>query len=390
VSFDPHEVLKALLEGDDARAEQVFDGHADAFASWCRDHRLGAICHRLGEPGGRLRARLHEQLVDAMADDLARRAWVGELLAAANEGGFEVFAFKGCGIAHDTRVYANSFERPLGDVDLLVRRDDLDAMVELATGRGFASDPDPRLVEFQRNVGYQLTVVHPRHGVLELHHRLYADILPSQEARFLARATTLPVYGSVARVFALPDLLLVACAHIFRSGLLWAWWVDVALLARAMSAADWDILVAELEIGGQQVFVDTALTLLEGLWGFEVPPAARAVRGRMSAGLTRMERAARDDFLRAAPADYRAAGLLLARRLSGRPFRARGRPWLVADAGTAEKLVGDPRARFSASLRLAGRALGQAVDAARLSALALREFVGFSVRSEQGSRRRRR
>lgn len=341
----PHAVLGALLRGAPLDARELAPGHEPQFAAWCEQHRLGPFVHRLVDPDSRLAHTLREQYLVAQADDLSRQSWVRPLLARCASSNVEVCTFKGCGIAHMTRVYSAAFERPLGDLDLLIAPTDIDAFVGIAAELGFDYETqDPEVRRFQHQTHYQVALWHEQHGLLEAHHRLYDDVMAEQEVRFRARAERVEVYGEAASILCPADMYLVLAAHLFRNPtVLWIWLLDLYLLARSLTRSDWDLLLDEARRGGQSVFVDAALACCEHLWGPCSPHLDPAARRVLTARLSNVEQAARRRLVSDLETDsFRGYDIMLARRLSGRPYRRPGRLFddLVPTAGLASIITG--------------------------------------------------
>jgi len=162
---------------------------------------------------------------DAYCSNLARNVplfnELKKVLLAFGDAGIPVIVLKGAHIA--ALVYGDIGARPMRDLDILVRTENLAKVDEVLIGLGFRScefrpDPPPE--------GNAFRYVHDRIGLLiEVHWRLFSDFYPfrfDQEALWSSAGET-ELEGAPALVLAAEDLLLHisvhTCIHMFHSGL---------------------------------------------------------------------------------------------------------------------------------------------------------------------------
>jgi hypothetical protein len=196
-------------------------------------------------------AALGRDLTVASALHAWREDDTRELLDGLGANGISVLLLKGTGVAYT--VYPAPHLRPRLDVDLLIRREALDATEQLLAAHGWTRPPerDAELSEPQRHY-----VKNGPGGILyhiDLHWkianpRVFANALSFDELD--DRAIHVPALGRSARTLGWVDALLVACLHrVAHHGdaldLLWLW--DIHLLMERLSSADKDRFVALAE-----------------------------------------------------------------------------------------------------------------------------------------------
>jgi hypothetical protein len=321
-----HAVVAAVLRGRAEEAEALLaelDGAL--FREWATAHGLASVLHEQGREGGELRRLLRSERLWDVAEDMARAVWVPELLRAARERGVEVLAFKGCGIAHMPDIYRSPDLRPLGDLDVLVRPEAMTDAVAASEAVGFRPvHQDPAVLEFLTHVHYDLPLVHPDHGSLEIHRDLYRDIPSAVTSAMCDRAVDARIYGEPARILAPVDLFLALSVH-FATTVdrpRWIWLVDLRRLGRLLTDTDWHALRDLTLAAGAQVFVLAALGCLETVWGPGPRTVPEDVRAALERAQSQRERSELERFLARMPGgSFDGDRLSMARRLSGRPVR---------------------------------------------------------------------
>lgn len=178
-------VLAVALEGpkDEAREAlrelaSLSDLEALAF-----HHRLApALARRLEAPPAPLAAALHRTAAIGLATELELHQ-AGEALDGE---GLAWVVIKGCDLR--SRVYARREDRPVGDVDLLVPREDLAGARRALEAAGWRSRAaGPRYERFLRDEGYCWQAHRPGGPLLEVHFRLWG-LVPGALAEEILRA----------------------------------------------------------------------------------------------------------------------------------------------------------------------------------------------------------
>lgn len=203
-----------------------------------------------------------------------------------------VVPFKGLALA--SGIYGNMALREAGDLDLLVRRSDMPAVIELLRRLGYEADPpmDAGREKSELNSKYcyhlgftesrSSIVVEPHWGLMP---RFYSPRLDDWTAGLWDRLETQDIFGVPAAAVAAHDLPILLTVHASRH--LWGqlnWVCDLAELIRRRPELEWQKTVQSAEAIGQGRVLRVGLHLTADLLGAEMPAAiADAVRGDRSA-----------------------------------------------------------------------------------------------------------
>ena len=254
--------LCAVLTSDDAQAP------ADDLFELAREHRVDVLLAR--------RAGLQDRLRLAAAQALAAKRDVVEICEASHRDGIDVLLLKGAALAYTH--YPEPHLRPHVDIDLLIRRDDLERAAMMLTELRYArtNEADAELWTGQRH--YVKTAASGP-VMVDLHWRAsnplaFADALAFDDA--WPRSVTVPALGPHARTLAPSDSLLLACLHRVahhqdRVDLLWLW--DIHLLASRMSAAEMALFASSAIRAKQAAVCARGLTLARECFATAVAPA---------------------------------------------------------------------------------------------------------------------
>lgn len=277
---------RTRLDGDDARRlRALFASGLDWEHLWdeALSHDVlplvGATLCRLdgaAVPAG-WAARAERQLYGtllrntALADDLRAAS------EALREAGIESLAVKGVVLAE--AVYGNLALRPAADIDVLVRRADLQGARAVLHSLGFWHRSEPLGDEWahgHHDEPYFRRTAH-REVCLELHWALWPSDRFRSDAGVWERARPVELGGSTLRTLSREDTLLHLAIHRTRSPLRLRSLCDVAeLLRRDGVELDWDAVHERATAIGARTAVYCVLTLSERLLGAPVPPAVTA------------------------------------------------------------------------------------------------------------------
>ena len=174
-----------------------------------------------------------------------------EVVAALHQADVEVIVLKGGALAWT--VYADPAQRPMTDLDLLVRPEQVtQAGVALdAIGFHLSGSPESRLLPFQQQFGGGIDRQRSRYGrIVRLdvqHHLVGVDFVrhafPVDTDALWAAARPLPLHRSQALQLAPEDMLLHLCLHPalhdgYAGPLLWYVDMDNVMRANAKDDAD--------------------------------------------------------------------------------------------------------------------------------------------------------
>lgn len=245
------ETLAAIIRGDAAVRSFVegtrVEGTGAEFLEAATRHGVRALVvervgHGLERGPAIVQAALGRELALGAALEALRQRELREVLDLLASRGIRALVLKGSALAYT--LYANAVHRPRFDTDLLVRREDMDAVAEVMTGCGYArpNQVTGELVMHQRD--YVRKDPQGVWHVYDFHWKLanrqaVAGMLSYDE---LAReATPIEGLGPHARGLSRVHALMVACVHRVAhhssdERLIWIY--DIHLLTEALSPSE--------------------------------------------------------------------------------------------------------------------------------------------------------
>jgi len=265
----------------------------DAFLRLARQHFLTPLLWGLlrdtlppGDPLGRaMRRDAHHAVARiALLDHLA-----GELLDGLAAAGIPVLALKGAALAR--RYYRDESDRAMRDIDLLVRRRDVDTALRIGVDRGLRRFEDRQSLAFELRFGSAVVLTPTPHDdakpSIDLHWDLFDPAqFPLRGDAWLETAwrqsEPATVAGRSVLVLRPEHAVLHLAAHLAVhhafSGLLW--YCDLGRLLR-LEDLDWDVVLAGADELRLRCVLGLVLAALGDLFGLE-PPAevVRRLAGR--------------------------------------------------------------------------------------------------------------
>jgi hypothetical protein len=193
--------------------------------------------------------------------------------------GIPLLTYKGPLLAH--RYYGNLAFRRFGDVDLLVRRSDLESANDLLRTEGYTTlrqlSEEEESSWHHHQLGYEF-VSADRDVIVELHWALLNRTLTFrlEHEDVWARAESVPLGATSILALAPDDLLLYLCAHGTKhhwSRLLWA--SDVAQVLRRHPTWDWDSLMRRARSIGSLRTLFLGVTLAARWLDVDLPAEVR-------------------------------------------------------------------------------------------------------------------
>ncbi|HEX9943579.1 MAG TPA: nucleotidyltransferase family protein [Thermoanaerobaculia bacterium] len=183
---------------------------------------------RLGPEASRWLADLRQRVVAVAVDNLRRDEELREALGRLDERGIPSILLKGSALRVERPGLAGRFQC---DVDVLLRREDLERAESVLSALGFVLDESHRgredFLKDHFHLGYQR-----RGATVELHWDIDVTSPPGFTGRLWERSRPVEFEGRTFRVLAPEHQLLVACLHLSRhafcSGLRWL--ADLKLL----------------------------------------------------------------------------------------------------------------------------------------------------------------
>ena len=219
-------------------------------------HRLQPLLHarhrKQGAIPSALRASWQAAHRFAALEAMVQQAELAETCALLERSGFAAIALKGAWLS--VHAYPEAAQRPLRDLDLLVRPDEVVAAFHALLDAGYvqAEPADMRLEDIVRLDKHMPPLVSPRGTRIELHHRLWEldgrldHASPAQDAQLRQRAIRGP--GAI-RYLAPQDLLAHLIVHAVYSHRL-----DCGPLV----LSDIDLLIRKEKIDWQRFWSDAA------------------------------------------------------------------------------------------------------------------------------------
>ena len=269
---------------EDALRTAARDIDWSALAATIQRERLAPLLHPSLAPLGILPAGLARSLQQSYrATALRNLRLLGELrqcVAQLLQGGISAIVLKGAALAEP--VYGNPALRPMGDLDLLVRRSDVDAVRRILEGRGYETgraETHPGAAVEHEN---ELLMRRPGRGRIDfdLHWSLIDSPYHQDRAQmdwFWETARQAPIGGAPALTLGTEALLIHLCAHLVLhhggTGLLW--WNDIAeVLISEAARIDWNEMAARAHSFGLLLPVREVLARLATEWRAPVPAEA--------------------------------------------------------------------------------------------------------------------
>ncbi len=300
------------------RLDGILDGAIDwtAVLAYGDIHGTGPLLyHHLREPGrGRIPEAVLEGLrtrsVAAAARSLMLTAELGALFDALEAADAPALVWKGPVLAHS--IYPSPELRPFRDLDIIVRREDVDRMRRVLEARGYSPRPGPSEdgKELFREANQDVTMWNPRTGVLVDVHwgamkRYFSSAMDSDALWTEGQRTDLN--GWVVRTLP-PTMSLIALSlHGAKHGPFpWPelkWITDVEGFVRAHPTDAWSPLLARARALGCHRAVLLGLLLAKELLDAPLPPEVEADLDRDNVVATLIP-AIRDRLLSLHPAPF--------------------------------------------------------------------------------------
>ena len=233
-----------------------------------------------------VRARLDRALVDATARHVLFSAELARLLKEFERAGVPVIPLKGLALA-DT-LYPHPALRPATDIDVLIRRADLETVDALLQRLDYRRLADAHSFAFDA-AHDRATLYEAPSGVhVDLHWALSSEPRyawnEANTATVWDRAVRTPMGGEMALALCPEDLLIYLAVHLAvhhaLAGVLWYYDVYL-LLARAEEGLDWEAVKHRAVRWRARAAVYFVLVELERLFDASIPaPLMTALRPR--------------------------------------------------------------------------------------------------------------
>jgi hypothetical protein len=283
-----HPALMALLAGGSQPPLSLDHSMWDRLAGEAERHDLTSWLHRWsGNHPSAVPAPIRENL-KARAAALAGRNLIladelAAILHALDRRGIRCAPLRGFALAHYLPDAPSV--RPMGDLDLLVRREDYAGLREALTHLGYVETD--RRPGFAEAYSYTLEFVKDRHGwiTVEPHWTLaYPPFMDSIDmAGVWKRCRRGTVAGIETWLLSPEDLLVNLCWHLQHKGVEapLLWWHELdQLLRRCAPDIDWSLVTAAIGPGAQAGLLAEVLAALMDEFHSPIPSQAMAALER--------------------------------------------------------------------------------------------------------------
>lgn len=245
-------LLVALLKGEDVPSGTIGVTVHELLQACVDEDLTGLVYERLvscdpGDDWLALRDALADHAREAAATELLRKREIMSVLDSLGGEAVDPILLKGTALAYS--VYSTPSSRPRCDTDLLIRRDQIDAVRRVMTARGYLAPPfshgEVLFCQFEMEKPDDFGVNH----AFDVHWKIstqpiFADVLAYDEVR--AEAVPVPRLGLRARAPSPIHALLHACIHPamhHRNAERLIWVYDIHLLASRLSRSQLDRFV---------------------------------------------------------------------------------------------------------------------------------------------------
>jgi hypothetical protein len=281
----PAELELLLLEAALAEGEQARGAWEEA------SRRVGSV-ERLEGENYRLLPLLYRNLSEHGVEGAGlgrlkgvyRHSWyvnhmhfrrAAEVLGSLERASVDTLVLKGGALS---RLYYDApGTRPMEDVDVLVRRRQVDRAIEVLERDGWKpSFVDP--IESKLRTRHSGEWRHPRGGKLDLHWSPLWQ--PTDEGPFWEEAIPLEIGGTRTRALCPEDQLFHLCVH----GVSWNmrppyWAADAVMLMRSRGELDWERLVEQARANRLSLALEYGLRFLDEHFELDIPTAVLARLG---------------------------------------------------------------------------------------------------------------
>lgn len=277
--------------------------HWEAIINDAAEHRVTSLLYKWlkrSDLAGRLPAsaatRLERQYVDLVARNMLLSSELANIVRAFGERRLACVPLRGPALA--ARLYGDITARPMGDLDLLVRKEELSDVATILRTLGFREMD--RRSGFAQAYSYTLKFLKDRHGwiIVEPHWSIayppFVDQVDMQQV--WERCVRGRVGGVETWLLGREELLLHLCLHLTHADrsapLLWFYEVD-KLLREEQDAFDWSRILSLAGRAGLGLLLCHALRRVGRLFATPIPEQvlAQLVReppGSLEARLVRL------------------------------------------------------------------------------------------------------
>jgi hypothetical protein len=217
---------------------------------------------------------LKQNYMSTVGRNMLMAAELIKVMALLEKNGIESLAFKGPTLAQ--MAYGDISLRYNWDLDLLIRKEQLEQAIELLKSQGYepAFQMTPAQYKSYASISHDFCLYSPRGDIpIELHWRLFSNefMVHIDDADFFANSSEVTIQGKPIKSFNTEQLLVYLATHGAKHQ--WErmeWLVDIARVIEKQSI-DWDHLVSISEQTQSLTIVLTTLQLCQNILGTQLP-----------------------------------------------------------------------------------------------------------------------
>ena len=214
-----------------------------------RYHGITELGYKQFENKPKLHNALDALAKESIAVEMSRSVEIEKFLKKLHSSSIDFLVFKGTALAYS--LYHNAWQRPRSDTDILIRKDDLDEILEIFTGLGYE-----QIIGISGNyVSYQTTVAKKISAKfihrIDIHwkinnRQILANCYSLDE--LLENNMSCTLLNQEMFIPSSIDSLILACIHRIghhadKERLIWLY--DIHLLAESLSHDQWAMLIAK-------------------------------------------------------------------------------------------------------------------------------------------------
>jgi hypothetical protein len=211
---------------------------------------------------------------------IKREYEIKKILKILSDSGVEVILLKGIYLSES--FYDNPAERPMSDVDLLVKFSNLDRVTEILKNFGCTQETDLNKEECENFIQHLPAFATPKKNCIEVHWKLTADLKDIFQVKYdlnelWKTKNKIKFYDTGCFVFRREFLLIHLCVHIaedlFQQKLLQLY--DILLILKK-NEIDWNLVFEKSEEWNCLKAVCSAIVVVNDIFSLELPQVVKS------------------------------------------------------------------------------------------------------------------
>jgi len=156
---------------------------------------------------------LRDSYLACSRKDIQRHKQLCELIKIFNDNRIDHILLKGSHLAE--KIYIHSLLRPMCDIDILVKDEDIDRAYNLLLSKGYAEKYEEGDLKIVKDVfvNHYPALVRPNWLPVEIHRYLFENIELKNLPMIWARARETDIDGNLTKIMSIKDILLYMAIH---------------------------------------------------------------------------------------------------------------------------------------------------------------------------------